>query len=86
MAWVKLITTTLESAAASFDMSEVPDNKFIILLGHIIRNSSVSYTQPSWRVGNGTPDSGGNYGYRYSRDGTAEEATTTGGGTTISPW
>jgi hypothetical protein len=86
MAWVKLITTTLESAAASFDMSTVPDNKFIMLLAHIIRNSSVSYTQPSWRVGNGTIDAGGNYGYRYSRDGTAEEATLGGGGTSIAPW
>ena len=86
MAWAKLITTTLGSAAASFDMSSVPDNKFIILLGHIIRNASVSYTQPSWRVGNGTIDTGGNYGYRYSRDGAADEATTTGGGTGMSPW
>ena len=84
MAWNKLVTTTLGSAAASFDMSTVPDNKFIILLGHIIRNSSASYTQPSWRVGNGTIDSSGNYGYRYSRDGTTDEHA--GSGTTISPW
>jgi hypothetical protein len=86
MAWNKLVTTTLGSAAASFDMSTVPDNKFIILLGHIIRNSSASYTQPSWRVGNGTIVTGAEYAYRYSRDGSAEETTGAGGGTTISPW
>ena len=84
MAWAKLITTTLESAAASFDMSTVPDNKFIMLLGHIIRNSSASYTQPSWRVGNGTIVTGAEYAYRYSRDGATDDSA--GSGTAMSPW
>lgn len=84
MAWAKLITTTLGSAAASFDMSTVPDNKFIILLADITRNTGVSYTQPSWRVGNGTIVTGAEYSYRYSRDGTTDESA--GSGTAMSPW
>jgi|LWDU01.1.fsa_nt_gi hypothetical protein len=84
MAWAKLITTTLGSAAASFDMSTVPDNKFIMLLGHVLRNGAVTWTQPGWYVGNGSVDTGANYSQRYSQDGGADTAS--GGHSSVNWW
>ena len=71
--WVELGRHTLGSANDYLEVASLADKRYYKMIWHVI-DGTASWCQPSWRLGNSTVDTGGNYAERYARDGAADTA------------
>ena len=65
--WKELARTTLGSAGDTITTSSLPNKRYYMVLVNPIMNGSTPQT--SFRMGNSTIDTGGNYSWREERDG-----------------
>ena len=65
--WVELARTTLGSNGQTINVSSIPDKRYYMIL-HNYKLTGAG-TGGSFRVGNGTIDSGSNYSRRKSQNG-----------------
>lgn len=68
--WVELARTTLGSASSTITVSSLADKRYYMILDSRLGITSAS--NPHFRMGSGTVDTGSNYAYRNSKDGGAD--------------
>tara|TARA_R110002012_G_scaffold311813_1_gene521577 strand:+ start:164 stop:745 length:582 start_codon:yes stop_codon:yes gene_type:complete len=74
MAWRKAGTTTLGSAGSTITVSSLSSNKFMNTMHHQFASSGTPAC--SYRMGNGSLDTGSNYTLRKSENGGSDETLT----------
>ena len=82
--WKEVGRTTLGSGNATIDVSSLPDKRYYMVLWQALHSGT--YTQPRIRVGNGSADSGSNYGIRYNFNGGSDSASGSSADTGYPAW
>ncbi len=80
--WIELGRTTLGATGDTITVSSLANKRYYVVLSDAIQNAAANINTRR-RVGNGSLDTGSNYAFRQSLDGTAD--TTSVNQTSISP-